>query len=105
MGVDASNKPYVDLVQVNCLAEGGLPPSFGSGLLVGRGVVLTALHCVAVKEQEWRERKNIQLVLWRDLEAHDVQFFEAHIAWPPTPRRNAPDFAILTIEATSAPQM
>ena len=51
--VTRDNEPFVDLVQVR--AEG----AFGTGLLVGRGHVLTALHCVCNPDNGWQVRSDV----------------------------------------------
>jgi V8-like Glu-specific endopeptidase len=55
----------VDLVQVRT------EKPFGSGLLIGPGLVLTALHCVADPDNGWSPHQTIAVNLWRDLSGLD----------------------------------
>src|SRR5262249_55547118 len=107
MGLDAEIDPekihpeirmFFDLVQVRS------PSAFGSGLLVGRGIILTALHCVAIKEQGWRDRDAITVYLWRDLLRDDAKPYTAQVVWPPMPRNDPADIAVLAINSPDLPQ-
>lgn len=97
-------KLFGDLVQIRCVG------SFGSGLLVRPGVVLTALHCVAdPADNRWLPRENLQVFLWRDLAGLDrhkgrEQKYIASIAWPPTLSAGLPDIAVLTLEGAELPE-
>jgi hypothetical protein len=71
MVVYSGSPEFVDLVQIRCPAEEDVPTGFGSGLLVGHGIVLTALHCVTIKDRGWRARNEIRY-LHRDLRGNVV---------------------------------
>lgn len=97
-------KLFGDLVQIRCVG------SFGSGLLVRPGVVLTALHCVAdPADNRWLPRENLQVFLWRDLAGLDghtgrEKKYVANIAWPLTLSAGLPDIAVLTLEGEELPE-
>jgi hypothetical protein len=101
MGPDVEIHPetrmFFDLAQIRSPASDHTPSAFGSGLLVGCGVVLTALHCVAIREQGWRDRDGIMVYLWRDLLGNHANPYTAQLVWPPTPRNNPADIAVLAI--------
>jgi hypothetical protein len=101
MGPDVEIHPetrmFFDLAQIRSPASDDTPSAFGSGLLVGCGVVLTALHCVAIKERGWSDRDAITVYLWRDLLGKHVKPYTAQLVWPPTPRNNPADIAVLAI--------
>src|SRR4029077_12782133 len=84
-------------VQIRC--DG----SFGSGLLVGQGIVLTALHCVADPDQRWRDRGPVGVYLWRDLYSGQEREYPGRIAWP-AERRSPADLAVVVIDGEDAPQ-
>ena len=88
---------FCDLVQI----RGG---SFGSGLLVGPGLVLTALHCVADPARGWRFHDVTEVVLWRELAgfggaAPVERGWSARVVWPPAPPvgGDPPDIALLRL--------
>jgi len=91
-GVLPGQEPFIDLVQVRTR------DSFGSGLLIGPGIVLTALHCVADPKNGWRERADIGLYLWRELVgvggAPQERQVDAAVAWRGE-GANPPDLAVL----------
>jgi hypothetical protein len=97
--VTLDNEPFVDLVQVR--AEG----AFGTGLLVGRGLVLTALHCACNPEGDWRVRNDLGVYLLRDLQRGVERHLSAHVVWPRTDGlgKHPPDIAVLQIVGVDPP--
>jgi hypothetical protein len=91
--VTPDNEPFVDLVQVR--GEG----HFGTGLLVRRGLVLTALHCVRDREPPWRVFNNLGVYLLRDLQRGVECDLDAEVIWPQTEAlaKHPPDIAVLQI--------
>ena len=61
-GIPPESEPFIDLVQIR--AKG----SFGTGLLVGRGLVLTALHLVCDPKKDWQARTDLGVYLLRELQ-------------------------------------
>jgi hypothetical protein len=91
-----------DLVQVR--ADG----SFGSGMIVGEGLVLTAFHCVADPAHGWTLRNTIAVNLWRDLFGlNGAQPFErsylSTVIWHPEipPTGQPPDLALLKLHVSA----
>jgi hypothetical protein len=100
--VTPDNEPFVDLVQVR--AEG----AFGTGLLVGRGLVLTALHCVCDPDNGWRVRNDTGVYPLRELrgvQEGEERNHSARIVWPRTDAlgENPPDVAVLQIDEADPP--
>jgi hypothetical protein len=93
------DEPFIDLVQIR--AQG----SFGTGLLIARGLVLTALHCAANPKEQWRTRDQLGVYLFRDLKQGSERHRPAHIAWPRTSELGAdcPDVAVLRIDEEAPP--
>lgn len=105
MPVDPEQRPFIDLVQIRCPATPADPDgSFGSGWLVRPGIVLTALHCVAIEKQGWIDRELIEVYLWRDLRANVAIRYTATVEWPPSNRSNPADIAVLKIQKSDAPE-
>jgi Trypsin len=99
MNLPDLQRPFADLVQIVSAAEDGADASFGCGLLVRKGVVLTALHCVGIGSQGsgWRGRTSIQVRLWRDLLSVDPPaVYVGRICWPELPG-SAEDIAVLRL--------
>jgi hypothetical protein len=67
---------FGDLVQVR--AKG----AFGTGLLVGPGLVLTALHCVCDPNRDWAVRSRVGIYLLRELQKGEERHHNARIVWP-----------------------
>ncbi len=86
---------FADLVQIR-------GDSFGSGLLVAPGLVLTALHCVADPERDWAPRGTTEVYLLRELagEPPMERGWPARILWRamPSAGRAPPDIALLGLE-------
>jgi len=74
--VTPDNAPFVDLVQVR--AEG----NFGTGLLVGRGLVLTALHCVCNPDNGWQVRNNVGVYPLRELQEGQIAVLTPDLLTP-----------------------
>ncbi len=96
-------EPYMDLVQVRTA------DAFGSGLLVGPGIVLTSRHCIANPDQGWRPRDNITVCLWRELKGAGVppaeNEIDATIGWPRYPGEDGPeDLAVLVLQDKPEPR-
>ncbi|MBD2746693.1 trypsin-like peptidase domain-containing protein [Microvirga sp. BT688] len=92
---------FLDLVQIRT------DDPFGSGLLVGPGIVLTALHCVADSENGWQLRSTITVNLWRDLFGLDgarpnERSYRAKVIWQPEIHQDVepPDIALLEFKVT-----
>jgi WD40 repeat protein len=96
--ITPEDEPFVDLVQVR--AEG----AFGTGLLVGRGLVLTALHCVCDLKAACRIRP-FGVYLFRDLRNRVERDLDAKVIWPKMEglTKNSPDVAVLQIEGDDPP--
>lgn len=99
VNVMSGNEPFVDLVQVRA------DDAFGTGLLVGRGLVLTALHCACDPKGQWRVRNNLGVYLLRDLQQGIENHLDAHIVWPRTEilGKHPPDVAVLQIDGDCRP--
>jgi hypothetical protein len=100
------NRSFIDLVQIRCPATATDDGSFGSGLLVRPGIILTALHCVAIKERAWTNRGEIRVHLWRDLRENEGHHYTATIVWrlPFQPGQSDPaDLAVLAIDGDDLP--
>lgn len=98
--ISPEEAPFIDLVQIR--TEG----SFGSGLLVGPGLVLTALHCVCQLDENCVPRKTIGVYLFRTLKIQQEEVhLKAEIVWPNLDeiRNNSPDVALLRIIADVLP--
>ena len=97
--VTPDNEPFVDLVQVR--AEG----AFGTGLLVGRGLVLTALHCACDPKGQWRVRARLGVYLLRELQKGVEHHLDAHVVWPQTEAlgEHPRDVAVLQIDGDHPP--
>ena len=100
MGVTPDNEPFVDLVQIRAAG------AFGTGLLVGRGLVLTALHCVRDPEHGWQTRNDLGVYLLRDLQRGEEHHYSARIKWPCTDTfdDNPRDVAVLQIDDADPPE-
>ena len=89
------NWVFADLVQIR-------GDSFGSGLLVAPGLVLTALHCVADPDRGWAPRGTIEVYLLRELDGDPPleRGWPARIVWraPPVAGRAPPDLALLGLD-------
>jgi hypothetical protein len=99
LAVTPDNEPFIDLVQIR--AEG----VFGTGLLVGRGLVLTALHCACDPKRQWRVRDRLGVYPLRDLQQGVERHLDAHILWPRREalRERPPDVAVLRIDGDDPP--
>jgi hypothetical protein len=88
-------KPFADLVQIRAVGQ------FGTGLLIGRGLVLTALHCVCDPANGWRRREGLEVHLFRYLFQKSVMPFGAEVVWPQLKDLgdHPPDIAVLQIKA------
>ena len=97
--VPPEKKPFIDLVQIR--AEG----AFGTGLLVGPGLVLTALHCVCALEGSPRPRARLGVYLLRDLWDGEEVHLQASIVWPRlvSLTERPPDVAVLRIDCDASP--
>lgn len=100
MIITPDNEPFVDLVQIRS------DSSFGTGLLVGRGLVLTALHCVRDPDNGWQVFDNLGVYLLRELQLGEERHYDAHIVWPRTDSfaEDPPDVAILKLDLTDPPE-
>jgi hypothetical protein len=98
--VTPENEPFVDLVQIR--AQG----AFGTGLLVGRGLVLTALHVAADADRGWQARPNLGVNLWRDLQDGNKTSHPAVIEWRPSTAdgETPPDVVVLRIDEPNPPE-
>jgi hypothetical protein len=98
--VTPDNRPFVDLVQI--CAEG----SFGTGLLLGRGLVLTALHVVCDPEAGWRFRSGLGIYLLRELWQGREDPLDAQLVWPraEVSGERPPDVAVLQIKGADPPK-
>jgi hypothetical protein len=96
--VPASQERFIDLVQVR--GEG----LFGTGLLVGLGLVITALHCVRDPDRGWRAFDKVGVYLLRELKDRE-HHHPARIVWPQADvlGENPPDVAVLQIEGDNPP--
>lgn len=97
--VPAGQERFIDLVQIR--AEG----EFGTGLLVGHGLVLTALHLVRDRGLGWRIRERVGVYLLRELQKNNRHHYAARIVWPQAEEfgENPPDVAVLQIEGHDPP--
>src|SRR4051794_11625784 len=98
MNLTPDNKPFVDLVQVRAAG------AFGTGLLVGRGIVLTALHCVADPKAGWRLRDNVGVYLLRELQQKTERHLKAHFIGGKEDVADPADVALLAIEGPDPPR-
>ena len=100
MAVTPDNEPFVDLVQIRGTG------SFGTGLLVGRGLVLTALHCARDLKNSWQIFDNLGVYLLRELQRGTEHSYSAHIVWPSTDTfgEDPPDVAVLQIDDPNPPE-
>jgi WD40 repeat protein len=100
MAVTPDNEPFIDLVQVRSAG------SFGTGLLVGRGLVLTALHCARDPKNSWRIFDDLGVCLLRELQRGVEYSYSAHIVWPSTDTfgEDPPDVAVLQIDVPNPPE-
>jgi hypothetical protein len=96
----------LDLVQIRTEKR------FGSGLLVGPGLVLTALHCVADPENDWSRYGGIGVNLWRDLVGSQGKLpkehsYRATVVWHPDVDRAVvpPDIALLKLDVEQDEQL
>jgi hypothetical protein len=90
---------FLDLVQVRT------EKPFGSGLLVGPGLVLSALHCVADPDNGWSLYQTIAVNLWRDLfglegTSPNGRSYRATVIWRPLILTDAapPDIVVLQLD-------
>jgi Trypsin-like peptidase domain len=104
MDITPETRPFYDLVQIRCSGIEPDPGTVGSGLLVGHGIILTALHVVAAKTQGLADRAEIKVYLWRTLRKGDPRVYAARVIWPLGPRKDLPDLAILAIDGDDAPK-
>ena len=91
----------MDLVQIR--AKG----SFGSGLLVRDGIILTSLHCIADPDRNWMDYNSIGAYLWRDLKGIEIaKPIERHlplrVAWRPPPSSN-PAIDMIVMQVITEP--
>lgn len=100
MGTTPDNEPFVDLVQIRAVG------AFGTGLLVGRGLVLTALHCVRNPDQGWAVRDDLGVYLLRELQHGEERSYTVRIVWPRTNTfgEDPPDVAVLQIVDAAPPK-
>jgi hypothetical protein len=99
-GIPPESEPFIDLVQIR--ASG----SFGTGLLVGRGLVLTALHVVCDPKKDWQPRADLGVYLLRELQKKKEHHHSAKLIWPQIEAvgEDSPDVAVLQIDEPVPPE-
>lgn len=93
-------EPFIDLVQIRAVG------AFGTGLLVGPGLVLTALHTVCDPNDGWKVRKDAGVYLWRELREGKELHRDVHIVWPDfdAPLMDPVDIAVLQLVDPDQPK-